>query len=291
MVVGALAWPSKNASPGTSAEMTPDRDRYPLIVAHRGASAVAPENTLAAFSEAVTVGAEGIEFDVRLAGDGVPVVIHDETLFRTGGKPLRIADVSSVELSNMNVGSWFNLAHPAKAKARFAAQTVPTLAETLAFLKDFRGRIYIELKCTEYDAAGLTETVAREINNSSLLERVIVKSFELAVIPQIRRLCPEARTAALFAPKIISMLRKEKYVVSIAEEFGADELSLHYSLATHALMKKAGERGMPVTIWTADHPAWISRGLKLGLRAIITNNPARLLRRRINATPSVRRLS
>ena len=68
----------------------------PLIIGHRGASAVAPENTLAAFREAVAVGADGIEFDVRLTRDGVPVVIHDRDLRRTGGLPHRIADVATV---------------------------------------------------------------------------------------------------------------------------------------------------------------------------------------------------
>jgi len=248
----------------------------PLIVGHRGASALAPENTIAAFERAIADGAEGIEFDVRLAKDGVAAVIHDETLTRTAGLKFRVADLSSGELAEIDVGSWFNTIFPTRAKASYAHETVPTLARTLGFLNDFTGRIYIELKCDESDAATLAKAVVREIKNCPLLPQIIVKSFKLSVIPHVRQLCPEVRTAALFAPRIMTMLRKKKYIVNIAEQFGADELSLHNSLATRALMAEARSRGFPVTIWTADHPAWVARGAKLGLSAIITNNPKRL---------------
>lgn len=259
--------------------MTGRATAVPLIIGHRGASALAPENTLAAFERAVADGADGIEFDVRLARDGVPVVIHDETLVRTAGKELRVGDLTSEELRKTDVGSWFNTAYPAKADVRFAEQTVPTLAETLRFLKDFTGRIYIELKCDESNARALTEAVGQEMKDSPLLPQIIVKSFRLSVIPHVRQLCPGVRTAGLFAPKIMTMLRKEKFIVNIAEEFGADELSLHYSLATRSLMTKARARNLPVTAWTLNHTAWIARGVRLGLYAIITNNPRRLLRR------------
>jgi glycerophosphoryl diester phosphodiesterase len=81
--------------------------KTPLIIAHRGASAVAPENTIAAFRRAIEVGADGVEFDVRLARDGVPVVIHDSTLERTAGLKRGVSDLTSEELSQIDVGSWF----------------------------------------------------------------------------------------------------------------------------------------------------------------------------------------
>ena len=77
----------------------------PLIIAHRGASAVAPENTIAAFEAAIAAGADGIEFDVRLTRDGVPVVIHDETLYRTHGVRRRVGDMTLSELNKSNVPS------------------------------------------------------------------------------------------------------------------------------------------------------------------------------------------
>ncbi len=87
--------------------------RLPLIIGHRGASALAPENTLAAFRRAIADGADGIEFDVRLARDGVAVVIHDATLERTGLLKRRVANLTADELQAIDVGSWFrrSIAH------------------------------------------------------------------------------------------------------------------------------------------------------------------------------------
>ncbi|HEY5402272.1 MAG TPA: glycerophosphodiester phosphodiesterase family protein, partial [Pyrinomonadaceae bacterium] len=82
----------------------------PLIIGHRGASAVTPENTLGAFRKAIEVGADGIEFDVRLTRDGMPVVIHDDNLRRTGGRPDLIRSVSLADLTQVDVGSWFTRA-------------------------------------------------------------------------------------------------------------------------------------------------------------------------------------
>ena len=94
-----------------SDEFTP-----PLVIAHRGASFDAPENTLAAFERALADGADGLEFDVRLAADGVPVVIHDATLRRTAGRQVSIASLSSSALASVEVGSWFNRRFPARAR-------------------------------------------------------------------------------------------------------------------------------------------------------------------------------
>ncbi len=252
----------------------------PLIIAHRGASAHAPENTIAAFRAAVDAGADGIEFDVRLAKDGVPVVIHDRTLNRTGRINGTVPAMTSAELANVDVGSWFRDLAPNPSIANFAGESVPTLERTLEFLADFRGTLYIELKCGDGDVERLARAVSEILSASPLLPQVIVKSFKLGVIPIFRTGCPHVRTAALFAPKIMRYLRKEKYLVKIAEELGADSLSIHYSLATRKLMKRVEKRGLPVTIWTADNPRWIKRALKLGLNAIITNDPAKLLARR-----------
>lgn len=252
----------------------------PLIVGHRGASALAPENTLAAFQRAVNDGADGIEFDVRLAKDGEAVVFHDQTLNRTTPLSAKISDLTSGELSAVDAGSWFRRMAGDRNGNGFSKETVPTLSRTLGFLQDFTGVIYIELKCDERDHIKLTEAVCRTIRNSNISSKIVVKSFRLAVIPHVKLLAPEVTTAALFAPKIMTILRKEKHLVRLAAEFGADELSIHYSLATRKLMQKAEKHGLPVAIWTADNPRWVKRALKLGLKAIITNDPGRLLARR-----------
>ena len=252
----------------------------PLIIAHRGSSFFAPENTLAAFRRAIGDGAEGIEFDVRLTKDGVAIVFHDETLIRTGRREGMISELSIRELQEYDIGSWFNDVSRKYANPEFARERIATLPETLEFLKDFKGLIYIEMKCRDSEIELLTKAVCQSVENSGLTEQIIVKSFKLAVIPRIHMLCPAVRTAALFAPKIMTILRKEKHIVKIAEEFGADEISIHFSLATRKLMKKAEQRNLPVTIWTADNSRWVKRGIKLGLNAIITNNPVPLLAER-----------
>lgn len=252
--------------------------KQPLIIAHRGASASAPENTIAAFRRAIDEGADGVEFDVRLSKDGQPVVIHDATLERTGRKTVSVSDLTAAELTATDVGSWFNAAYPKKADPAFKGETVPSLIGTLDALKDFRGLIYVELKCKDSEIEQLSRAVCKVIAESPLLPQIIVKSFKLGVIPRVRFGCPPVKTAALFAPKIMRYLRKEKHLVKIAEEFGAGHLSVHYSLVSRKLMRKVVKAGLKVTIWTADKPSWVRRGTELGLFAIITNDPARMLK-------------
>ncbi|CAN5364845.1 glycerophosphodiester phosphodiesterase [soil metagenome] len=249
----------------------------PLIIGHRGASAHAPENTLAAFQMAVDAGADGVEFDVQLSKDGVPVVIHDADLRRTGLRNGMVADLTANELGNVDVGSWFNKKFPKRASVAFAAETVPTLLQVLELLKAPDGLIYIELKCGESDYAPLARAVCDVICDSPMLPRMIVKSFKLAAIPEIRHHLPEVQTSALFEPTIMDFLRRRKYILAIAHEFGAHQISVHYSLATRKLVSLAAEAGMPVTIWTVNDPKWVKRCLKLGIRSLITNYPAKLL--------------
>lgn len=249
----------------------------PLIIAHRGASAHAPENTLAAFQMSIDAGAEGVEFDVQLAKDGVPVIIHDETLKRTASRPERVADLTSQQLSNINVGSWFNRRFPRKARTKYLNETVPTLKQVLKVLIDFSGLIYIELKANETDFRDLSAAVCGEIRDSALLPQMIVKSFKLGAIPEVRHRLPQVQTGALFAPEIMHYLRRREHIISLAREFGSDQLSVHYSLITPRLCRLAVEAKMPLTIWTVDDPKWLARCQRLGIGALITNDPARLL--------------
>ena len=252
--------------------------RGPLIVGHRGASATAPENTLAAFQRAIDDGADGLEFDVRLASDGVPVVIHDPTLNRTARINAQVAAMSSQELAAVDVGLWFDRTR--RSSRERSLERIASLAESLEFLDDFQGLIFIELKCEDDNVDELTAAVCRDLGFSALKKQAIVKSFKLQVIPRVKMLSPDIRTAALFAPQIMTILRKEKHLVKIAAEFGADELSVHYSLATRKLMENAEKRGFPVNVWTTDRPRWVKRAIKLGVKSLITNDPAKLLARR-----------
>lgn len=249
----------------------------PLIIAHRGASALAPENTLAAFRRAIEDGAEGIEFDVRLAKDGVPVVFHDFSLKRTGRTDGNISDFTSAELQNLDIGTWFNLKNPHRASEKFSAETVSTCAQLLEFLKDYAGLLYVELKCDGREFAPLTEAVCKTIRESKFLPQVKLKSFNLKAVAHAKKILPEVTTAALFEPEFHTLLRGKSHLIEKAEAARADELSLHYSLATKKMTARAAAKNFPVTIWTADNPAWVKRAINLGLQAIITNNPARLI--------------
>ena len=252
----------------------------PLIIAHRGASALAPENTFAAFQKAIDDGADGIEFDVRLAKDDVPVVFHDSTLNRLSSIKGRVSEFTSEELGKLDVGSWFNKKNPHRFNNKYSAENVPTLLQLFDFLRDYRGLIYIELKGRNEDMPRLSETICDLIRQTNLLPQIIVKSFKLEGIAVAGQTLPEVRTAALFAPKILDILRKKKIILKKAQEFNADEISIHYSLATAKFVRRAEKKGLPVVIWTANNPAWVKRALKLGISAIITDNPAQLIKKR-----------
>ena len=252
----------------------------PLIIAHRGDSAHAPENTLAAFRKAVEARADGIEFDVRLAKDGEVFVFHDSSLNRIANRKSKIIQLPAEELRTIDAGSWFNRKRPQLADPDFALERIPTLAETLSALESFRGLLYVELKGRDEDMGILARAVCGLIHDSPIFPQIIVKSFKLNAIPYAKEFCPGVRTAALFAPKVRSLLRKNKHLLDIAEETGVHEISVHYTLATRKVCDEATRRGLDVLVWTADHPRWIRRGMELGLKAIITNDPAKMLAKR-----------
>jgi glycerophosphoryl diester phosphodiesterase len=247
----------------------------PLIIGHRGSSAVAPENTLAAFSRALEDGADGIEFDVRLSRDGVPVVIHDATLKRTANLDRLVADLDASELQRCDVSSWFG---PVKHE-KTAVETVPRLAQVFELFQQTNALLCLEMKSESADATALVRAVVSEIHKARIAERVVVSSFELAAVALVKKVDPGIRTAALFEPKLsrpISTIRRLK-MVDLAIEHGANELALHYSLCSARVVQKAAQLGLPVVVWTVDDVKWIKRGQRLGLKALITNNPAMMI--------------
>jgi glycerophosphoryl diester phosphodiesterase len=251
-----------------------------LIIGHRGAAAVAPENTLLSFERALADGADGIEFDVRLAQDGVPVVIHDPTLRRTALQRGRVSSYASTELSEMDAGTWFNLRYPRKARPEYTEATIPTLADVFELLGKRDALLYVEMKCGPKDRAALAAGVARLIRAHTLSARVILESFDLASIAEIKRLDAGLRTAALFDRKLSRPAPSARKMIERAIGCGADEIALHHSLATRRTIAEAALHGLETVIWTADNPAWVERAIKRGVRAVITNDPARLCARR-----------
>jgi glycerophosphoryl diester phosphodiesterase len=246
----------------------------PLIIGHRGASAVSPENTTAAFREALEVGADGIEFDVRLTRDSVPVVIHDSTLRRTAGLSHRVVDLTWAEISKVDVGSWF--------AASFANETVPSLAELFTLFQSKNSTLYLEMKCdSASEQRALTQACAKAIDEHALKERVIVECFQLPALRILKEIDPEIKTVALFEPAFTNpSVLSDHRIIKQALDVGAAALALHHRLARESLVQKAKEAGLHVAVWTVDDPAWIERAKKIGIDALITNDPKLMIQAR-----------
>ena len=232
-----------------------------------------------AFARALDDGADGIELDVRLAKDGVPVVIHDATLRRTGLTSGEVADMTSRQLANVNVGSWFNRTHPPLAREEYEQQRVPTLSDVFQFLRDKPGIIYVELKIDgAASSSDLVRAVADAIVQFGFQERVVAVSFELPAVAAIKSLNSSIRTGALFAPqRRPGVSWRAESILNAATECGADELLPHRLLARPKLLEKARARHLPVVVWTVDDQAWVSRAKTLGVHALITNDPEKLV--------------
>ncbi|HEX8501318.1 MAG TPA: glycerophosphodiester phosphodiesterase family protein [Pyrinomonadaceae bacterium] len=244
-----------------------------LIIGHRGASARAPENTHAAFRMAFDEAADGIELDVRLARDGVPVVIHDATLERTALVHGEVESYDSSALTGFHAGDWFNFRHPKHAQASFARERIPTLAEVF---ESYGSRlVYVEMKCEDASRrAALARAVVELTRARGLAGRVVVKSFEHDALAEVRRLAPEMRTAALFGRSWPRPFVPAADIFAAAERCGADQISLHRSLLRKSTVEEARRRGFEVVTWTVNSPFWLRRALALGLRAVFTDCPA-----------------
>jgi glycerophosphoryl diester phosphodiesterase len=251
----------------------------PFILGHRGASALAPENTLAAFSRAIADGADGIEFDVRLSRDGVPVVIHDASLKRTGLIDRPVSDMTAAELEEVDVGSWFANRNSPKS---FQGEKLPTLRKVFELFSGNAGLLYVEMKCDKDEGTALAAEVVKLTCEFRMPDRVVVESFDHAAVAAVKQIDSGIRTAALFEPKIsrpISTVRRLK-MVDTAIAVGANEIALHHTLVGSRIVEKARRAGIETVVWTVDDPVWILRARALGIKALIANDPGSLVRHR-----------
>jgi glycerophosphoryl diester phosphodiesterase len=231
----------------------------PLIVAHRGASASAPENTLAAFREARRQGATWIEFDVRLAGCGTPVVLHDATLTRTtsGHGAVRELDVAS--LDGIDAGSWF--------AAAFAAERVPTLADVLVLAAELGLGCNVEIKA-ESDAAAAATAAAVAPLLARAAVPVVVSSFDETALFTLRRISDEVALGLLVGEHI------EAGHLELAAELGA--VSLHadrraFRPGTAADLVGRGLHPVAYTVNDLDEGRRLHR--ELAVATLITDRP------------------
>jgi glycerophosphoryl diester phosphodiesterase len=252
----------------------------PLVIAHRGASAYAPENTLAAFKLAFDMGADGIELDVELTKDGVPVVFHRGDLdhfdqnHNTHGRG-SLLNLTLAEVKQLDAGAWFN--------ARFRGEKIPTLEEVLSSVGS-RGLIMIEIKWTAVALrnAKLERATAKVIAQASNTRNLIVSSFHPMALYRMRQLAPRMPRALTYQTEIIPVLLNGFWFRTLVHP-----RALHYECrmldekrATWARSKK-----YELVAWHTEEPEEMHRLIALGVDGIMSNAPD-ILRRVVDESSS-----
>ena len=226
----------------------------PTVMAHRGLSADAPENTLYAFSDAISVGADFIELDVQQTRDGVLVVMHDSNLKRTTGVNKDIWDVDYADIQNLDAGSWFD---PAYANAR-----IPTLEETLQFV-DKRAKLNIEIKPTKHGSDTLEQDVAELITQYQYTDACYVTSFSYGSLKKVKEVNPEICTGYL-----MSVAYGQFYSLKYADAF-----SLNKVFVTSQVVNAAHQQGKQIFAWTVNSMSEVRSLCNLHVDSIITDDP------------------
>jgi glycerophosphoryl diester phosphodiesterase len=238
-----------------------------FIWAHRGAAAKAPENTMAAFLAAEAAGADGIELDVHLSRDGVPVVIHDATVDRTTDGQGSVARMTQERLRQLDAGGWF---HPS-----FVGETVPTLEEVFAWAGD-RLRLNVEIKAV---AAGLAVI---ELLRDYPLVRVLLSSCDHRLLERLRQQNPDLPLGFLVESRFW------RRTVRRAARCGAESVHPRYDLFSRSLAAVCQRHGLAVHCWTVDRPDVCASLRRRGVDGVFTNDPALIVRhlRRGNEAPN-----
>ena len=226
--------------------------RTVLVLAHRGASLGAPENTLAAFRLAGEQRADYVELDVQESKDGVVLVAHDSDLMKVGRSPLKIWEATADALRQVDIGSFLD--------ARFASERVPTLAEALAACQG-KTRVDIELKDYGHDDR-LEERVVGIVEAAGMQDHIVTMSLSRPMVESMKRLRP-AWTSGLLTAKAIGDLTGVP----------ADFLAVEKAMATRRFVRRAHRAGKPVYVWTVDDPGRMARLIGLGVDGLITNRP------------------
>lgn len=247
----------------------------PVVYAHRGASAYAPENTLDAIDLAMRQGFEWVENDVQRTKDGVLVVIHDDTLARTTDveqvfpdrKPWRVRDFTAAEIARLDAGSWFG--------DEYAGAFVPTLREYLDRVRHNQQRLLLEIKRPEL-YPGIEEQTLEVLGEAGWLDerhvtqRLVVQSFSADCVRAVHALRPDLVTAFLGTPKVADLPRYAEFTDRINPWHTT--ISADWVTAVHGLLGAHG-RAMEVDTWIVDDPATARKVQDMGVDGIITNAP------------------
>jgi glycerophosphoryl diester phosphodiesterase len=233
--------------------------RAPWVIAHRGASGYAPENTLAAFERALQLGAGFIETDVHLTRDARFVAIHDSTLERTTNGTGAVHDFTLAQLRELDAGKWFD--------REFMDEKIPTLEEVLAFSRKNDVVFYLEIK---YDAAwGMHHALVAALQNAQSAARTVVISFDPRTLLAVRKLDPSL---------MLGLLVEENTgdPVKTAGEIGARQLCLSASIVTPEFVKRIHDESLHVAAWTVNSADKMRAMMSAGVDGIMTDFPDRL---------------
>ncbi|NWF55438.1 MAG: glycerophosphodiester phosphodiesterase [Syntrophaceae bacterium] len=242
------------------------KGRFPvMVVAHRGFSGAAPENTLAAFRKAIAIGSDMIELDIHFSKDRKIVVIHDETLERTTDGTGKVVEHTLRDLKKLDAGSRF--------AADFAGERIPTLEEVLD-LAQGRVLVNIEIKNPthgQYSISDLADRALEAVKRARLLERVVFSSFNPAALEWIQQKEPQAKVAFLYHREWNSLYELPK---------GKDwpVLNLRNAYLTREKIAKIRKEGIIVNVYTVNTEEELEQFVRWGVDGIITNYPDRLIR-------------
>jgi len=250
----------------TLMSMTSWTGRFPVVViAHRGFSGAAPENTLAAFSKAIETGCDMIEMDVQLSRDGEVVVIHDDTLDRTTNGKGKVSQHTLQDLKTFDAGLWFS--------PQFTGERIPALKEVL---KLTRGKIplAIELKkgdLGQYTIFDLVDRTFAEVEKAACLGQVVFSSFDRTALERILERNSRIPVAYIYNKPWNSPLE-------LAGKYPIPILSCRQTVLTKDNLMKAHQAGFKVNVWTVDTEPEMELLLDLGVDGIITNHPDRAIK-------------
>lgn len=231
-----------------------------LVIAHRGASGHAPENTLAAFRKSLAMGATFIETDLQLSRDARFVAIHDSTVERTTNGKGAVRDLTLADLRRLDAGAWFG--------SEFVGERIPTLEEVLDFAKKHDVVFYLELKPA--GSWGGEHALIGALRESGEIARTVVISFDPVILAAIRKAEPTLMTGLLFDGQIEDPLEK-------AVEIGARQAVVRGDLVTPVMIGQARRRDLQVVCWTVNHPAHMRMLAAAGVDGIMSDYPDRLI--------------
>lgn len=236
----------------------------PIVYAHRGASKVAPENTMAAFMKAVDINSDGIELDVRLTSDKKIVVIHDPVTDRTGDRGGRISELTYQELKKIDFGIRFS--------EKFANEKIPLLSDVLDYLNNKDTILNIEIKNDPVISnRELESALADMLKTYAFDDRVLISSFDHSALRYIKQLDRALSIAPLYMSGFVDIWQ-------YAKRINADAVHPAFYAIDKDSVKDCKKEGIAVNVWTVDIDTDIKKAADMEVSGIITNEPQKALR-------------